>query len=203
MSTFLSVFERQPTVIAEAPGRVNLIGEHTDYNGGFVLPTVIPQRTRVSLAPRTDRKICVYSSNVPDRMLTYTLEKEKPGRSWLDYVQGITFVLQQFNQQLCGCDIAIESDVPLGSGLSSSAALDVALLRAFRQAFRLKLDDKELAALGQRSENRFVGAHVGIMDPLVCSVGELHSALFIDARSLDVEKYLYLLMLISSLSTPA
>src|SRR5437899_12253 len=105
MTTFLSLFERQPTVIAEAPGRVNLIGEHTDYNGGFVLPTVIPQQTRVSLAPRTDDKICVYSANVPDRTLTYTLEKEKPGRGWLDYVQGITFVLRQLNHQLCGCDL--------------------------------------------------------------------------------------------------
>jgi galactokinase len=187
-STFLSLFERQPTVIAEAPGRVNLIGEHTDYNGGFVLPTVIPQRTQVSLAPRTDNVMCVFSSNVPERTLSYTLGEEAPGRGWLDYVQGITVVLRPFKDRLCGCDIAIESDLPLGSGLSSSAALDVALLRAFRHAFHLELDDKEIAALGQRCENQFVGAQVGIMDPLVCSIGELHSAHFIDASSFDFEK---------------
>jgi galactokinase len=188
MTTFANLYHREPAVVAQAPGRVNLIGEHTDYNGGFVLPTAIPQKTQVALAPRSDRMVRVHSSSVEGGILTYMLEEERPGRGWLDYVQGITFVLRMLKHRVSGCDLAIDSNVPLGSGLSSSAALDVALLRAFRQAFNLKLDDKEIAILGQRSENQFVGAQVGIMDPLACSLGELHKALFLDARSLDYQK---------------
>ncbi|MFL5244678.1 MAG: galactokinase [Gemmataceae bacterium] len=188
MTTFTNVYHREPAVVTVAPGRVNLIGEHTDYNGGFVLPTVIPQTTQVALGPRSDSIVRVYSSSYDCGILSYFLEEERPGREWLDYVQGVTFVLRKMEHQLSGCDLTIDSTVPLGSGLSSSAALDVALLRAFRQAFNLKVDDKEIAILGQSSENQFVGAHVGIMDPLACSLGELHQALFLDALSLNYEK---------------
>src|SRR5437764_7410122 len=106
---------------------------------------------------------------------------------WLDYVQGVSRTLRAAGHKFAGFDALIISDVPVGSGLSSSAALDVALMRALREAFHLNLDDMQIAQLGQRVENEFVGAQVGIMDPMVCSLGREGFALFIDARSLAHE----------------
>src|SRR5207244_3069335 len=138
------------------PGRVNLIGEHTDYNGGFVLPTAIPQRTHVELAPRSDRSVHVWT-DVATQMQRYELGAETPTRTWIDYPKGLTSLLRAAGHPLRGFDALIHSNVPVGSGLSSSAALSVSLLRALRQAFSLRLDDVEIARLGQRSENEFVG----------------------------------------------
>src|SRR5947209_3819694 len=130
MNDFQTLFGRAPTVTADAPGRVNLIGEHTDYNGGFVLPTAIPQRTCVELAPRTDRTVRVWSSaEASSATVTYTLGAETPRHDWLDYLQGVTKLLQADGHALSGFDARITSTVPLGSGLSSSAALSVSLMR--------------------------------------------------------------------------
>jgi galactokinase len=168
---------------ASAPGRVNLIGEHTDYNGGFVLPTPIPQHTRVELSPRADRVVHARSDRAPDAG-QYLLEHEQPRGDWLDYVQGVTWVLRDAGWKLTGFDATITSDVPPGAGLSSSAALEVALLRAIRGALGLDLDDAHLALLGQRAENEFVGARCGIMDQMAASLAEAGTALFLDTRSL-------------------
>src|SRR5437763_772920 len=130
MKDFRSLFGRSPTVTAQAPGRVNLIGEHTDYNGGFVLPTAIPQVTQVELAPRDDKIIRAWSSAMVAAahqkgsrdILTfpsYDLGKESPGRGWLDFIQGITSLLTKEGFVLQGFEVRIESNVPLGSGLSS------------------------------------------------------------------------------------
>jgi galactokinase len=188
MMTFAELFGRAATVHADAPGRVNLIGEHTDYNGGFVLPTSIPQRTRVALAPRDDDRVRAASASLGATLQEYRLGHEHKGGTWLDYVQGCTSVLIQDGHRLRGFDVHVASDVPLGSGLSSSAAFDVALLRALRTAFALSFDDLHLARLGQQVENQFVGAQVGIMDPLACALGEAGAALFIDTRSLHYER---------------
>src|SRR5262249_9051286 len=155
-------------VVSQAPGRVNLIGEHTDYNGGFVLPTAIPQFTRAELGPRPDQAVQVWSSATcqENEILTYELGQEKPGRGWLDFVQGVTRVLRSEGFSFAGFDVRLPSNVPLGSGLSSSASLTVSLLRALREAFTLPLDDIQIARFGQRTENDFVGALVGIMDPM-------------------------------------
>jgi galactokinase len=184
---FEHLFGRSPTVHAAAPGRVNLIGEHTDYNGGFVLPTVIPQRSSVALAPRADERVRAWSASIGGPVVEFELGAEKRGRGWLDFVQGITWLLRREGGCLLGFDLRVESDVPLGSGLSSSAALDVSLLRALCSAFDLARDDAQIARLGQRVENEFVGAQVGIMDPMACSLGRPGSALFLDARSLRTE----------------
>src|SRR5437868_6201002 len=132
MNGFEKLFGHPPAVTAVAPGRVNLIGEHTDYNGGFVLPTAIPQRTRVELAPGNGRTVRVWSGAVSKakEIQTYILGAETPGREWLDYIQGVTNILRNDGFHLGGFDACIDSTVPLGSGLSSSASLTVSLMRA-------------------------------------------------------------------------
>lgn len=184
MPTFQEIFGQVPTAAAEANGRVNLIGEHTDYNGGFVLPTPIPQRCRCELWPRTDNLARVWSANATGGVVEYRLTEEKPGRGWLDYIQGCSQMLRAEGHEVHGFELAIASEVPLGSGLSSSAALDVAVLRTLRTAFGLQIDDLQIAQLAQRVENHFVGAQVGIMDPLAASLGQTGMALFVDAREL-------------------
>ncbi|HEX9945513.1 MAG TPA: galactokinase [Thermoanaerobaculia bacterium] len=187
--SFADLFGRPPQVRADAPGRVNLIGEHTDYSGGFVLPLAIPQRTRAELAVRDDMLVRAWSANMQRHEIEeYQVGGETPGNGWLDYVQGITQVLRLAGHTLRGFELRIESDVPPGSGLSSSAALEVALLRALREAFGLEMDDVELALVGQKAENDFVGAPVGIMDQMVASLGDETTALFLDTRSLGYEK---------------
>ena len=173
-----------------APGRVNLVGEHTDYNGGFVLPMAIPQQTHVELRRRSDSRVRVFSANKSQasEVLEFELGQEATGRGWLDYVQGVTQVLRKEGHTLGGVELRISSEVPLGSGLSSSASLDVALLRAFRGAFALSLDDVKIALLGQRVETDFVGAPVGVMDPMATSIAGLNVALFLDTQSLRFER---------------
>lgn len=188
MADFLSLFGHAPALTASAPGRVNLIGEHTDYNGGFVLPTAIPQRTIVELSPRSDRTVRVASPQMEPGIQEYRLGEESPRHHWLDYVQGTTKVLGARGHTIRGFEVAISSDVPVGSGLSSSAALDVALLRGLRTAFALAFDDLEVALIAQRVENEFVGAHVGVMDPMAASLGDAGTALFIDTRTLVYER---------------
>jgi galactokinase len=183
---FERLFGSAPSTEADAPGRVNLIGEHTDYNGGFVLPAAIPQRTRVVAAARPDRTVRLWSAQFPDQGVhTFVLGKEEKTGRWVDYVMGMTRVL---GPDVGGFDARIESDVPVGSGLSSSAALEIAIGRVIRQLFALAVDDVELARAGQRAENEFVGAPVGIMDQMACSLADTTAALFLDTRSLQHER---------------
>lgn len=188
--SFEALFGSPTGVVARAPGRVNLIGEHTDYNGGFVLPLAIPQQAEVELLPRHDQLVRAFSVDVGDggERREYVLGQETHGLGWLDYVQGITHVLRREGFPLRGFDLRISSDVPLGSGLSSSAALEVSLLRALRQAFSLDLDDVRLALLGQKAEADFVGAPVGVMDQMAASLADGQTALFLDTRTLRYER---------------
>jgi galactokinase len=172
---------------AEAPGRVNLIGEHTDYNGGFVLPTLIPQKTQVYLAPRTDSKVHLATMDRDGsiRRFHYQLGEEHAQEGWGDYIQGLTWLYGREGLKIQGFDALISSHVPMGAGLSSSAALLVAFSRAIRQAFSLNLTDVQVALLCQRVENEFVGARVGIMDQMAISLGDHNHALFLDTRDLS------------------
>ncbi len=174
-------------ITASAPGRVNLIGEHTDYNGGFVLPAPIPQHTTVELRHRKDSLVRVWSRET-GTSAEYTLGQERRRGDWLDYVMGCTRALRLAGHAFEGFELRIASDVPLGSGLSSSAALEVAVLRAIRLAFGLAIDDTRLAMLGQRAENELVGAPVGPMDQLCASLGRPGSALFIDTRTFAIRQ---------------
>jgi len=214
--TFDELFGRPFTIAARAPGRVNLIGEHTDYNSGFVLPTTIPQLTIVQLAPSEGDLVRAWSLNAHGDAehaqpigsggssghggngastaaaaatagISYRLGEERRRHDWLDFIQGITQALRSEDHRITGFDVRIESTVPMGSGLSSSAALEIALLRALREAFRLPLTDTDLARLGQRAENELVGAPVGIMDQMVCSLGQSGHALFLDTASLSYQ----------------
>jgi len=183
--SFEELFGRPPEIVAEAPGRVNLIGEHTDYNGGFVLPIAVPQRARVELAPRPDKLVRAYSANLIDEgIASFELGSEARTGGWIDYAQGVTRAFAQGCASLVGFDLRVASEVPLGAGLSSSAALTVALLRALCQAFAHDLSAVEIAALARRAENELVGAPVGIMDPMAASLASERTALFIDTRSL-------------------
>jgi galactokinase len=172
---------------AAAPGRVNLIGEHTDYHGGFVLPTVLPQTTRVRGRRRDGRSVRASSTAFPGVATQFTLGEESLSRGWIDYVQGVTWVLARSGVALGGFDVTIESSIPVGAGVSSSAALSVSVLRLLRQLFVLPLDDVMVAKLAQLVETDFVGAPVGIMDPMACSVGRRGEALFLDTASLAFE----------------
>jgi galactokinase len=184
MPSFGELYGRDPDVRADAPARVNLIGEHTDYNGGLMLPTPLPQRTIVELARRPGGAVRAWSAAIPRRgtgPVGYALGAERRTGGWIDYVQGATQALAAAGFALEGFDLRIESAVPRGAGVASSAALLVALLRGLRALFAPELDDVALASIARRAENGLVGAPVGIMDPLVCSVGRDGHALLIDA----------------------
>ncbi len=187
---FEEIYGRPAEVASHAPGRVNLIGEHTDYSGGLVLPMATPQQTRVFLALRHDAQVSAHTMAIapPGDRATFELGEEALQGSWVDYVQGVTVALRGAGLSLRGFDAHVESEVPSGSGLSSSAALSVALLRALRAALHLPLDDLQIALLGQRAETDFVGAPVGVMDPMAASLGDATSALFIDTRTLSYER---------------
>jgi galactokinase len=176
------LFGEAPTAVADAHGRVNLIGEHTDYQQGLVLPTLIPQRTRAEGRRTGGRGVRLWSAELPDGIERYTVGQEVRSGRWIDYVQGVTALLTHDGAAIGGMDIRIESTVPLGGGVSSSAALEVSVLRLVRQLFDLALDDLAIAALAHRTEAEFVGAPVGIMDQMVCSLGRQGEALFIDTR---------------------
>ena len=177
-------------MVGEAPGRVNLIGEHTDHNDGYVLPTVIPQVTSVAMARNDDLEVRAFSHAVPfdTQRATFSIGTETRREHWIDYVQGATAVARAAGLPISGFDAIISSDVPLGSGLSSSAALSVALLRALRALHQWSIADEPLAVLARRVETDFIGVPVGPMDPFACMLGSQGQALFLDTRTLAWER---------------
>lgn len=183
-------------VTERAFGRVNLIGEHTDYNGGWVLPTAIQQFTEITLEKTGDNLVQLTSSADPHhgkkRDFSYKLGEETKTDTWVDYLQGATKLLSETvakkGQKITGMKVHIESTIPEGSGLSSSAALEISFLKAMRSAFNLTMTDVELALLAQRIENEFVGARVGIMDQMACSLAKAGEALFLDTKELTYEQ---------------
>jgi galactokinase len=186
---FSVAFDGTPDLIVRAPGRVNLIGEHTDYNDGFVLPMAIGYDVRVAARVRPDRSVRLYSVDL-DKRDTFNLDQvhrvgDKP--TWADYVRGVADVLQREGYTLRGMDAAITGNVPRAAGLSSSAALELASITAFRLVSQLDLDPVHAALLGQRAENEFVGMRCGIMDQFISSLGRADHALLIDCRSLGYE----------------
>jgi galactokinase len=184
---FVRAFGAPPDAEAQAPGRVNLIGEHTDYHQGFVLPTVLPQRTHVWLRRGDSARVRAFSASLGGDAATFALGDERPGLGWIDYVQGVTRVLRDHGIESPGFDVWIASTIPVGGGVSSSAALCVGLLRGLRGLFAFDLDDHAIARLAHRVETDFVGAPIGIMDQMACSLGRPGEALFIDTRAVAFE----------------
>jgi galactokinase len=170
-----------------APGRVNLIGEHTDYNEGFVLPMAIDRETIVAARARSDSRVRVYSLNM-NETVEFDLDNPSPPQRgiWLDYVEGMAQVLKSRGIALRGADFVLASDVPAGAGLSSSAALEIATGIALLSVAEIEIDKIDLALAGQQAEHEYVGTKCGIMDQLVAVFGRQGHALLIDCRSLEI-----------------
>src|SRR6478735_9832072 len=188
---FAEVFGREPDGVWSAPGRVNLIGEHTDYNLGFVLPFAINRRTVAALGLREDRHVRV-GSTFADELVELDLDTLGPDvlSGWSAYPLGVAWALGEFGADLAavpGFDLLIDSNVPVGAGLSSSAAIESAVAVALNDVWQLGLDRQTLARVGQRAENVAVGAPTGIMDQSASLLGRADSAVFLDCRSLDAE----------------
>lgn len=182
---FKKLYSQQPRIF-KAPGRVNLIGEHTDYNEGFVFPMAIDRYTYVAISKRDDRTLNIFSDSYKEN-ITINLEGAKPIKHWSDYVVGVASVFIEMGYQVSGADIFIYSDVPLGAGLSSSAAIEVSTAYALMKTNGLEIDTLNLAKICQKAENDFVGMKCGIMDQFVSIHGKENCALFLDCRSLNYE----------------
>jgi galactokinase len=166
-----------------APGRVNLLGEHTDYSGGFVLPTAIPQQARVEIARSPDGDFHVHSASL-GRQVVFSLEDDVPP-DFASYVYGCLAVLRRQGFEAPPVTMRIDSTVPIGVGLSSSAALEVAVLRGLRAMLQLPIDDVQLALLAQQAEVEYAGVHCGVMDQMASSLCDREHMLFLDTRSLE------------------
>ncbi|OEV05305.1 galactokinase [Streptomyces oceani] len=184
--SFQEVYGAAPEGVWAAPGRVNLIGEHTDYNDGFVLPFALPHATRVHAARRDDGLLRLYSADTPDGVVTLSLDTLKPGDTdgWAAYPAGVAWALRAAELPVGGADLYVESTVPTGAGLSSSAALEVATALALNDLYGLDLPRDRLARLCQRAENDFVGMPCGIMDQMASACGTEGHALYLDTRDM-------------------
>ncbi len=182
---FRRLFRSPPGYIVRAPGRVNLIGEHTDYNDGFVLPMAIDRAIWIALRPRSDRIVQVHSLNF-HQTTTFDLDNlQRIDGGWLEYLKGVAWSMQNAGYPLLGWDGVLVGDVPSGAGLSSSAALEMATARAFAAVSGLPWEPARMAQLGQQAENEWVGVNCGIMDQMIAAAGQADHALLIDCRSLE------------------
>ena len=184
---FRQEYDGQP-LICRAPGRVNLIGEHTDYNDGFVLPCAIEFSVQVAASARSDHKLFLRSTEFSERF-EFDLHDLPPKGSgvWADYVVGVAAVLKNAGLALTGANLLVHGEVPIGAGLSSSAAIEVATALSLLSFIGGKFPLPEVAKLCQSAENEFVGAHVGIMDQFISCLGKAGHALLLDCRSLQFE----------------
>ena len=181
--TFQGIFGSEPDVVAAAPGRVNVIGEHVDYSDGFVLPFAISNRTTVAIKKRSDKIIRLASAQRQSSLFQTTIDQLKPGTTgkWELYPLGVIWALEIKE----GLDIFVDGRVPLGAGLSSSAALECSVATALNELFQLGHDAKDLARLTQKAENDFVGVPCGIMDQSISLMGKAGHALLLDCRDLS------------------
>lgn len=186
VSAFQAAFDRPPTLVSRAPGRVNLIGEHTDYNDGFVLPAAIEFATWTAIAPRPDRILRVLAGNKEERL---EIDLDAPGDPlrfhWSDYVRGMAVELERDGHRLQGADLWFAGNVPDGAGVSSSAALEMSVGLALLSNAGLPVDLAKLALAGQRAEHHFAGTQCGIMDQFISAHARSGHALHLDCRSLE------------------
>lgn len=185
LDAFAERFGGSPSFLVRAPGRVNLIGEHTDYNDGFVLPLAIERAVWIALRPRADREVRVRSIDFGEGGRFELDRLERGGNEWTEYLKGTAWALAESKYPLAGWEGVMASDVPIGAGLSSSAALELATARAFAAVSGFEWSPPAMARLAQRAENRWVGVNCGIMDQMISAVGDEGHAVLIDCRSLD------------------
>ena len=186
---FERMYSTRPKWSSRAPGRVNLIGGHVDYSEGLVLPAAVEMEIHVAFAPRDDGTVRIYSSDF-DETAEFEIGSLMPGsiEGWAAYPAGVAWAMTEAGFELRGLDAAVAGDVPIGGGLSSSAAVEIAFGAAFRQASDLDLPDLELAKLGQFAENQFVGIRCGIMDQVASACAEPDHAILLDCRFLDIKQ---------------
>src|SRR5438477_5454624 len=176
---FAKCFGHEPRWKAAAPGRVNLLGEHTDYNEGFVLPMAIDLGAWIAVRPRDDARVVLRSLDSGDER-EFALDALERGQGWIEYVKGTAWAFQQAGARLRGWEGVLTGEIPIGAGLASSAALEMASARAFAAVADLPWQPVEAARLAQRAENAWVGVQCGIMDQLVVAAGREGNALLID-----------------------
>ncbi len=186
LAPFRQLYGREPQLF-RAPGRVNLIGEHTDYNEGFVLPAALDLSVFTAIAPRVDRRLRARSLMM-DESVEFDLGDPAPPRgNWSDYARGVAIFLERAGHRISGADLLIDSDLPMGAGLSASAALEVSIGYALLATSGSSVDKIELAKICQRAENEFVGVRCGIMDQYISCCAVAGSALLLDCRSLEAK----------------
>lgn len=187
-AAFAQQFGAKAAFIARAPGRINIIGEHTDYNDGFVLPAAIEQATYVAGRARADDKVTLQSLDF-NSVASFTLDqlRDKTLPHWTEHLRGVLWVLQQEGHPLRGMDLTLTGNVPPGAGFSSSAALEIAILEMVSALFGLSLTQQQKALLGVQVEHRFIGVRTGNMDQMISAMGQADHALLIDCRSLEVK----------------
>jgi len=183
---FKKNFNDQPVVV-RSPGRVNIIGEHTDYNNGFVLPAAIDKAIYVAISPRHDETIKLYSGEFEENFETSLSQLKPTDKGWPNYILGVADQLKKSKYKISGFNLAIDGDVPIGSGLSSSAAVECATAFALNQVFELGIDRKNIALIGQQAEHVFAGVRVGIMDQFASVFGKKDHVIKLDCQSLDYE----------------
>jgi galactokinase len=183
---FQEIFGEKLALLVRAPGRVNLIGEHTDYNDGFVLPMAIDRAAWIALRPRDGRGVRIYSIDY-EEMSEFSLEALHKGEGWAEYIKGVANELKAVGMQVKGWDGVLGGDVPNGAGLSSSAAVEMAAARAFAAVSGFDWEPARMAQVGQRAENHWVGVNCGIMDQMASAAAQAGHALFLDCRSLEYE----------------
>ena len=181
---FFDQFHAKPSLLVRAPGRVNLIGEHTDYNEGFVLPMAIDRDVRIALRPKAGATVSIHSLDL-DAYGEFDLTSLERGTGWLEYLKGVTHELQIAGYKLQGWEGVMTGDVPRGAGLSSSAAVEMATARAFASVCGFDWEPMTMARIGQRAENDWVGVNCGIMDQAVSAAAKAGHALFLDCRTLE------------------
>ncbi|WP_440905009.1 galactokinase [Catenovulum sp. SX2] len=182
-------FNAQPQAVIHAPGRVNLIGEHTDYNGGFVLPAAINFGTDIACTLRDDREVHILAADLEKEVISFSLDdiKHDDAHSWSNYVRGVLLSLTKVYPNIKGANLVVSGNVPQGAGLSSSASFEIAILKAFSQLNSLDLDGIKAALMGQEAENEFVGCSCGIMDQLISAMGKKDQAMLLDCESLEIQ----------------
>ncbi len=182
---FVERFGKEP-LITSAPGRINLIGEHTDYNKGFVLPAAVDKHIYVAVAKNGTDNVRVFARHF-NELQTFSVKESKPAQGWINYIIGVTYYLQQTGTTVSGVDVMIDGDIPVGAGMSSSAALCSAYGFAINELFGLDFSRIELAYVGQRTEHNFVGLQCGIMDQFASLHGKAGFAIKLDCKSMEFE----------------